>query len=424
MICTKKEFRKWIKLKRPTEYLFEKELTMSLLQSEINMWADSEKELSGPFSDEYINEKYNRRDYRIVTEANREALPNFVEALKRPDWMLIRPFYQRRRRWERDRQSKLIESFIMNIPVPPLFIFESDFAKYEVMDGQQRVTAIQDFYADQFELESLEHWQELNGKRYSQLPSEIKKGIDRRSISYIVLLKESAATVEEQLALRQMVFERLNTGGIKLSHQEIRNCLYHGLFNIMLTEIVKENMFRECWGLPLYSKTEDVSPSDELLNNTFYSDMSDIEVVLRFFTLRNIDNYRYGMQGFLSLYMAKASKLQDKDLCQLKQLFLETLLTAKSIFGENVFRPFDKEKSVWAKKPHVAFSDAVMIGLANHRESKDILISKKNAVVENTKKLFVDSEEGTFTGRGNSKRDVSNRIKIFTEMLGGIVSNV
>jgi len=97
--------------------------------------------------DEEINAKYAKRELRIVTESNREQLPNFVEALKRsnPAWMELRPFYQRRPRWDKVRQSKLIESFIMNIPVPPLFVYESTLAKYEVMDGQQRITAIQSF---------------------------------------------------------------------------------------------------------------------------------------------------------------------------------------------------------------------------------------------------------------------------------------
>src|SRR6266566_2631791 len=70
--------------------------------------------------------------------------------------MELRPFYQRRPRWDKARQSKLIESFIMNVPVPPLFVYESDLAKYEVMDGQQRITALLDFYTNKLTLEGLE----------------------------------------------------------------------------------------------------------------------------------------------------------------------------------------------------------------------------------------------------------------------------
>jgi len=119
----------------------------------------------------------------------------------------------------------------MNVPVPPLFVYESDLAKYEVMDGQQRITAVLDFYTNKLRLEGLDQWPELNARIYDTLPAEIRKGIDRRSISYIVLLKESAPTTEDEALLRQEVFERLNTGGIRLSPQEIRNALYQGRFN-------------------------------------------------------------------------------------------------------------------------------------------------------------------------------------------------
>ena len=129
---------------------------------------------------------------------NREQRPNFVEALRRPGWMKLCPSYQRRPRWDRERQSRLIESFIMNIPVPPLFVYESDLAKYEVMDGQQRITAIFEFYSNRYKLEGLQQWPELNGRIYDTLPSETRKGLDRCSIAYIVLLKESASQLKKR----------------------------------------------------------------------------------------------------------------------------------------------------------------------------------------------------------------------------------
>ncbi len=225
--------------------------------SEREMWVRTPREPESLLNDDQINTKYSSRELRIVTETNRELLPNFVEALKRPDWMVTRPFYQRRQRWDPERQSKLIESFIMNIPVPPLFVFESDLAKYEVMDGQQRITAIRDFFSNSLILSGLEQWPELNGRTYLKLPSQIKKGIDRRAISYTVLLRESAETTEEQMLLRQMVFERLNTGGVELSQQEVRNCLYQGPFNEMLLRLAKNDHFRRAWGVPQCTTSED-----------------------------------------------------------------------------------------------------------------------------------------------------------------------
>jgi uncharacterized protein with ParB-like and HNH nuclease domain len=204
---------------------------------EKKMWEKPIKEDSHSLTDAEINEKYKDGEQRIVTETNREKIPNFIKALAQPGYMQVRPFYQRRQRWDIARQSQLIESFIMNIPVPPLFLYEKDFNKYEVMDGQQRVSALQSFYSGEFKLSGLDIWRELNGRTYSTLPSQVRSGLDRRSISYVVVLKESTPDEEDALFLRQTVFARLNTGGIKLEHQEIRNCLYQGPFNELLEKL-------------------------------------------------------------------------------------------------------------------------------------------------------------------------------------------
>jgi hypothetical protein len=356
-----------------------------------------------------------------VTESNREQLPNFVEALKRTGWMELRPFYQRRPRWDRVRQSRLIESFIMNVPVPPLFVYESDLAKYEVMDGQQRITAIREFYANRFSLQGLDQWPELNGRDYETLPDEIRKGLDRRSISYIVLLKESAETSEEQSLLRQQVFERLNTGGVQLGHQEIRNSLYQGLFNDLLFEAARNPQFRTAWEIPAYSESEHKRLSDELAQNKTYIMMRDVEIALRFFALRHVENYQRGMKGFLDLYMVRARSFSATDVEFLRKLFSSTMDLATTIYGELIFRPWKPDVKQWADKAQVAFSDAVLVALSRHLDNRQDLVTKRERVIEETKQLFETHPAGTFTGRGNTKQDVQDRINLYSEMLGKVV---
>lgn len=384
------------------------------------MWVKGSGDLGRRLDDDDINQKYGKRELRIVTEMNREQLPNFVEALKRPGWMELRPFYQRRARWDPARQSKLIESFVMNIPVPPLFVYESDLAKYEVMDGQQRITAIRDFYTNKLKLEGLEQWPELNGRIYDKLPAEIRKGIDRRSVSYFVLLKESAVTSEDEALLRQQVFERLNTGGVKLSKQEIRNSIYHGRFNSMLLELARIRAFRSAWGLPHYTSNEDENPPDELLAIPMYAQMRDVEIALRFFALRHAEHYRSGMAGFLDLYMVRARKFTDDDINVLGRLFEKTIDTASRIYGELLFQPWDVNEHIWLR-PQVAFADAVMVSISRHLDSADTLIERKGRVIEGTQKLFQENPPGTFTGQKNSKRDVEQRIELFDAMLVGVL---
>ena len=389
-------------------------------KKEKNMWDTPPKDSPSGLSDSQINEKYRAGEQRIVTETNREKIPNFVEALKRERYMQERPFYQRRQRWAQERRSRLIESFIMNIPVPPLFLYEKDFNKYEIMDGQQRVNALRTFYNNEYKLKGLQIWPEINNKSYSELPTEIRNGLDRRSISYVVVLKESTPNEEDAIFLRQTVFERLNTGGVKLERQEIRNCLFQGSFNDMLIDITRTDQFREAFMLPKYSEEENKAHS-KINKYTMYIKMEDTELVLRFFALRHIEYYTRGMQGFLDLYMARALNFNEEDRKFLKNLYITTLDTAINIYQDKVFRPFDVKNDRWFKKPHKAFYDAVMVGLSNFIDQKEKLISKRHKIIKETKNLFISNPTETFTGRGNTKNDIQERINKFMYMISDII---
>ncbi len=394
---------------------------MSFSPTEMSMWSDDPGERVERPDDRAINERYIRGEGRIVIESNREKLPGFVNQLKDPNYMDLRPFYQRRPRWDIHKQSLLIESFIMNIPVPPVFLYERDYNSYEVMDGQQRIAAIRDFYANSTKLRGLETWSELNGRSYGTLPETIRAGIDRRSITSIVLLKESTENEEEASILRETVFDRLNTGGIKLERQEIRNALYRGAFNDMLHEITRSDEFREVWGMPRWVAGE-IETNSTLVADPFFAKMADAEVVLRFFALRHVDHYRRGMQGFLDLYMMRAAKFPNEDVAQLRELYERTLHLAREVYSDLIFRPYSEEHDTWDAKPHRAFQDAVMIGLSEHLADEPMLKKRSSNVVKATKRLFASHPTGTFTGRGNTKQDIKDRIDLYRSMLADVLS--
>lgn len=390
----------------------QKGVHMPFSASEVRLWEDDIGEDAPKMDDRAINDKYVRGEGRIVIDNNREKLPGFVNLLKQPGYLDLKPFYQRRPRWDVSRKSLLIESFIMNIPVPPVFLYEKDYNSYEVMDGQQRINAIKQFYDNAFKLTGLETWPELNGRSYRTLPVTIKAGLDRRSITSIVLLKESTGSDEEASLLRETVFERLNTGGIKLERQEIRNALYRGDFNNLLETITKSDLFRNIWDLPLYSDGES-ERNQKLLRNRLYAKMVDAEIVLRFFALRHASHYKRGMQGFLDIYMRKAAEFTENDVGFLEKLYMDTLSLAAELYGDLIFRPYHPEKQAWDEKPHVAFQDAVLIGLSEFLESADRLRERKADLIVATRRLFEDNPEGTFTGRGNTKADVESRIALY-----------
>lgn len=399
------------------------ELQLALLApSELAMWATPEEKSRSRMTAQEINEKYIRGEQRIITESNREKLPNFVEALSKPGYMDLQPFYQRRIRWDSERQSRLIESFIINVPVPPVFLYERNYNSYEVMDGQQRITAIKDFYENKLKLTGLELWPELNGMIYTDLPSKIRAGIDRRSISSIVLLKESAPDDEEAILLRQLVFERLNTGGVRLEKQEIRNALYQGPFNDLLLRLSKHDLFRSAWNLPLYTAEESKNQKLPIYSVPFFQKMEDLDVILRFFALRHVANYKLGMQGFLDLYMVRSIGFGPEDVSFLENLYIDTISLANAIYGELTFRPFDPEKGAWLEKPQKAFYDAVMVGLSGFLQEKQKLTEAREVIIEKTKDLFRQHEAGTFTGRGNTKKDIEDRINLFSRMIQTVTS--
>src|SRR5690606_9702675 len=105
----------------------------------------SAEENERKLTNDEINEKYKKGEVRIVTEQARYPLNTIVNLVNSPDYIL-NPEFQRRHRWDASRKSKLIESFIMNVPIPPIFLYEAEYSVYEVMDGLQRLTAISQFY--------------------------------------------------------------------------------------------------------------------------------------------------------------------------------------------------------------------------------------------------------------------------------------
>lgn len=385
-----------------------------LSKNEPAMWGKSRPEKKPKSNPTEINEKYEAGEQRIVTETNREKLPNFVAALAKEGYMQLRPFYQRRSRWDTERQSRLIESFIINIPVPPIFLYEKAFNQYEVMDGQQRITALKSYYANEFKLTGLEIWPELNGLRYHQLPDKVKAGLDRRSLSSIVLMKESAPDEEEAIILRQQVFERLNTGGVKLERQEIRNALGAGILNDLLVKLSRDDLFRRLWGVPVFSREEETDHTLPIYELNFYAKMEDLEVVLRFFALRHMDNFRYGLQGFLDLYMNNSAGFGPEDIEFLSGLFKETLSLVHAVLGENSFRLF--QKGSWSRSPLKGVWDAEMVSFCRFLSKADTLISKRAEVLTLLGEEF-QKNEPLYTGRASLKSDIEDRIANVSSIL-------
>lgn len=177
------------------------------------------------------------------------------------------PKYQRRERWEVDRQSELIESFLLNVPVPPIYLAEEDYGIYTIIDGKQRITAVSDFLNNGFALHGLEEFPELNGSRFRELPKSLQSALRVRPyLRVITLLKQSHPK------LKYEVFIRLNRGGIRLNNQEIRNVAFRGELNDAIYEAANHPLLRTALKI-------------EGPKSAAFQQMQDAEYVLRFLTL-------------------------------------------------------------------------------------------------------------------------------------------
>lgn len=372
-------------------------------------------------TEEQIDSKYLKGEVRIITEQARYPLETITSLINSGRYIL-RPEFQRRHRWDVVKQSRLIESFIINIPIPPVFLYERDFSVYEVMDGLQRITAIRDFYENRYALTGLTEWPELNGMTYNQLPLQVKRGIDRRYLSSIILLKETAKEESEAEKMKQMVFERINSGGAKLECQESRNALYPSKLNEISIKLARNPYFCEIFDIPQATDDEDISKdiySDELKNNYQFQSMKDAENVLRFFAMRQLESWGdISLSKFLDRYADEAKNLPDEIIPMYAELFEKTIELAYLLFGDHAFCLWKYEKRMgdyrWNKKPNLVVYDPMMYVLSNNLDRRDDLIKRREEINEKIKSLFAEYQE-SFNGRNTSHGYVAARIELFSD---------
>lgn len=155
-------------------------------------------------------ERFLQAQENLVTQSTDYSLRTLTHMIN-AGTVDLAPGFQRRERWDIHRQSALIESFLMNVPVPPIYLSESTQGTYQVIDGKQRLTAIARFLSGDLRLRGLEQFDELDGFTFSELPQPIQNALDFRPLRTVTLLRQSDE------ALKFQVFLRLNTGGGPLS---------------------------------------------------------------------------------------------------------------------------------------------------------------------------------------------------------------
>lgn len=251
--------------------------------------------------------------------------------------LIITPEYQRLFRWSEDKQSRFIESLILEMPVPPIYAIELNEGQYELIDGLQRVSTYLHFRGQHpdkrnedgsfhcLELGGCDILPELNGKTVQDLPRTLDIRLKRSFIRVEVLRKESGSK------LRYHMFKRLNTGGEPLSDQEVRNCTIR-----LLDPAINDFVIR-------LSQTEDFRACISELSEDKFDQKQDQELVLRFFAFKNYrDNYVHELGAFMTDYMEKvAGGILSFDYAYEEDVFLRTFALLRRTLNNLVFSPVD-----------------------------------------------------------------------------------
>lgn len=365
--------------------------------------SQNEETLPKQTKEEDISSKYANTQLRIV----RTNLDYSIDYLKSSLGTSIdlEPQYQRRSRWDNKKRSLLIESLLLNIPVPPIFLFEIEYGQYEVVDGRQRLETLKDFLDNLFPLKNLTFWKELNGKRFKELPIIIQRGLLRRTISATVLLAETTRPDDSEIDVRMVLFNRLNTGGVQLNPQELRNALYDGHFNNMLFNISRTDLFTTVWNIPKKTANEDIDPPKALINNALYKSMADCELVLRFFAIREtiLVDLKGSLKSLLDKSMKKHKDDSKESVEKSKELFTTTLNELYSIFDS---KPFVIPS---LNKPSRALYDSLMV--AYSLLTKEQIDIKENINKKLQESLAVSKTYDILLGKGNSIEAIKLRIE-------------
>ena len=310
------------------------------------------------------------------------------------DEIIIDPEFQRLFRWSDEQKTRFIESLLLGIPIPPIFVAEDKNGKWELVDGLQRISTVISFFGSLKTIPEKNKWTLLKG---DIAPSMEGYNVDTLPLKLNLNIKRAVCRVEiikwnSKMDMRYELFSRLNTGGSPLTDQEIRNCIFRGTsseFNRFLTRMTEDQKFKDL-----------IRPTSKQVEEKYLE-----ELVLRFASLvydwRNVSE---GLSGYMTKYMRKVVENKDFDYLSLENLFNRTI---------NILYPLGFE--IFRAAANGVFStslyDGITVGVASNIDYYEKV--DRNEVVEKIKEIKINNEFRKYTGSAsNSKYRVIKRIEV------------
>ena len=379
---------------------------------------------------EDIDEKQKKLEGEITDQRRRVSTDrldiSFGELINlyKSDELIIRPEYQRLFRWTKKQKTALIESILLSIPIPPIFVSEDKEGIWELIDGLQRVSTFISFFGeleqnisemqyiihDDDEVEELTPEEEaarqekignkwvletggiiesLEGFNIDNFPRKLKINL-KRAVCRVEILRGDSST-----SMKYELFKRLNSGGSKLKPQEIRNAIFRGIdtrLNELLLRLSQNELFQ---GLTVLSDKKK-------------QELYDQELVLRFIAfLNNAENVNDNTENYLNDFMEKAVSNPDFDYTTYESQFTEVLTILHSLGEDNLFR---NSRNLFVPAEFEGITIGIAQNIDRFREDKDLLKSKITELKE-------DADFRRFSGSAsNSKSRIRTRLKRVQEI--------
>lgn len=302
------------------------------------------------------------------------------------------PEFQRSYVWNRSQASRFIESLVIQCPIPVIYLNQEKDERLSVIDGNQRLQSIKLYLNNEFQLRGLTTYPELEGEFFDDLDPRISRHILHRTLRCIAVLKDTHPQIKFD------VFERLNTGAVKLNPQELRHGIYHGPLIELADTLSKEPIWKEVSGFKNDKR------------------MKGAELIIRFISLNNdLPSYKKPLSGFLNSFCEKNKKPTNDQLLKWKNEFLTAIERVNKTIGGYAFRVFTENGEI-NKSINAALYDAQMIGFCNLK--KDIGKIRKARLKEKLVKLFAEEKfKASITSGTSASNLVRYRINRFEKFL-------
>lgn len=331
-------------------------------------------------------------------------------SLKEKNELVIDPEYQRLFRWTDGQRSRLIESLLLRLPIPPVFMMENDDGRYELIDGLQRISSVYQFIEPSLigetplTLVDCDIVPELNSLKYDDLPIVLRMQLKRTVVRAIVINRQSKSF------LRYEMFKRLNTGGSELSGQEIRNCSVRllGTDGVQFYDFISE-----------LSRCDPFTQTTGTLSEADAEKRGHEELVLRFFAAKDGTEFYHGnVRDWLDSFLeAIILKRVNFDFDSQRLLFLRTFSAVKEKIGPYAFVKHANGSPVGGLAP--AYFEAVSVGVSRTIEKFETLdLLRAHATIVG---VFQSNEFRQSVGAGaNKKSKLESRVSLIESAISGI----